>query len=203
MTDTPRLRLLLQHLKLAFRVLKNSPGYSLLVIVILALGIGANTAVFSVIDAVLLRQLPYGDPTRLVVLWEKNPQLGTSIGERVPASHANFVEWTRQAKSFEDMAGVESVNLNRTTADEEPERIEGARVTPNFFQVFSVNAALGTTLESVETNPANAHIAVLSNAYWQTHFGGSRSALGQTLTLNDAVYTIVGVLPAQFYLPST
>ena len=203
MTDTPRLRLLLQHLKLAFRVLKNSPGYSLLVIAILALGIGANTAVFSVIDAVLLRQLPYGDPTRLVVLWEKNPQLGTSIGERVPASHANFVEWTRQAKSFEDMAGFESVNLNRTTTGEEPERIEGARVTPNFFQVFSVNAALGTTLESVEANPANAHIAVLSNAYWQTHFGGSRSALGQTLTLNDAVYTIVGVLPAQFYLPST
>src|SRR5258708_33882893 len=99
MIDTFRVRLLAQHLKLAFRVLRKAPAFSALVIAILALGIGANTAVFSVVDAVLLRQLPYGDPNRLVVLWEKNPALGTSIGERVPSSHANFVEWSRQAKS--------------------------------------------------------------------------------------------------------
>ena len=135
MTDTFRVRLLAQHLKLAFRVLRNAPAFSSLVIVILALGIGANTAVFSVIDAVLLRQLPYGDPNRLVVLWEKNHALGTSIGERVPVSHANFVEWVRQAKSFEHIAGFESVNLNRTDVGE-PERVEGARVSANFFQVF-------------------------------------------------------------------
>jgi putative ABC transport system permease protein len=135
MADTVRVRLLAQHLKLAFRVLRKAPAFSSLVIAILALGIGANTAVFNVIDAVLLRQLPYGDPTRLGVLWERNPSLGVSIGERVPASHANFVEWVREAKSFEDIAGFESVNLNRTGAGE-PERVEGARVSPNFFQVF-------------------------------------------------------------------
>ena len=202
MTDTPRVQLFVQHLKLAVRVLRKAPAFSSLVIAILALGIGANTAVFSVVDAVLLRQLPYGDPNRLVVLWEKNPALGTSIGERVPASHANFVEWARQAKSFEDIAGFESVNLNRTGMGE-PERVEGARVSPNFFQVFSVNPALGTTFASVESNPGDAHVAVLSNSYWQSHFGGSRSAVGQTITLNDAVYTVVGVLPANFYLPST
>jgi putative ABC transport system permease protein len=203
MTDTLRVRLLTQHLKLAVRVLWNAPAFSSLVIVILALGIGANTAVFSVIDAVLLRQLPYGDPNRLVVLWEKNPSLGASIGERVPVSHANFVEWARQAKSFEDIAGFESVDLNRTGASE-PERIDGARVTPNFFQVFSANAALGTTFSSMASSePGNSHIAVLSDSYWQTHFGGSRNIIGQTITLNDSVYTIVGVLPADFYLPST
>jgi predicted permease len=202
MTDTLRVPLLLQHLKLAFRVLRNAPAFSTMVIVILALGIGANTAVFSVIDAVLLQQLPYGDPNRLVVLWEKNPSLGTSIGDRVPVSHANFVEWVRQAKSFEDIAGFESVNLNRTGAGE-PERIEGARVSPNFFQVFSVNPALGTALGSVASDPGNAHIAVLSDSYWQTHFGGSRSVIGQPIALNDSVYTIVGVLPANFYLPTT
>ena len=98
MSDTFRVRLLAQHLKLAFRVLGNAPAFSALVIAILALGIGANTAVFSVIDAVLLRQLPYGDPNRLVVLWEKNPSLGASIGERVPVSHANFVEWVETGK---------------------------------------------------------------------------------------------------------
>jgi putative ABC transport system permease protein len=167
--------------------------------VILALGIGANTAVFSVIDAVLLRQLPYGDPNRLVVLWEKNHALGTSIGERVPVSHANFVEWVRQAKSFEHIAGFESVNLNRTDVGE-PERVEGARVSANFFQVFLVSPALGTTLAS---DPGNARIAVLSDSYWQIHFGGNRSVIGQPITLNDSIYTIVGVLPANFYLPST
>ena len=177
MTNTFRVRLFAQHLKLAIRVLRNAPVFSALVIAILALGIGANTAVFSVIDAVLLRQLPYGDPNRLVVLWEKNHALGASIGERVPVSHANFVEWVRQAKSFEDIAGFESVNLNSTGADE-PERIEGARVSPNFFQVFSVNPSLGTTLASVASDPGNAHIAVLSDSYWQTHFGGSRSVIG-------------------------
>jgi putative ABC transport system permease protein len=202
MTDTFRVRLLAQHLKLAFRVLRNAPAFSALVIAILALGIGANTAIFSAIDAVLLRQLPYGDPNRLVVLWEKNHALGTSIGERVPVSHANFVEWVRQAKSFEDMAGFESVNLNRTGAGE-PERIEGARVSANFFQVFSVNPALGTTLMSVASDPRNAHIAVLSDSYWQTRFGGSRGVIGQPITLNDSVYTVVGVLPANFYLPTT
>ena len=202
MTDTFRVRLLVQHLKIALRVLRNAPAFSALVIAILALGIGANTAVFSVVDAVLLRQLPYGDPNRLVVLWEKNHALGTSIGERVPVSHANFVEWARQAKSFEDIAGFESVNLNRTGAGE-PERIEGARISPNFFQVFSVNPALGTTLAHVASDPSNAHIAVLSDPYWQIHFGGSRNVIGQPITLNDSVYTIVGVLPSNFYLPST
>ena len=202
MTDAFRVRLLGQHLKLAFRVLKNAPAFSSLVIVILALGIGANTAVFSVIDAVLVRQLPYGDPNRLVVLWEKNPTLGKSIGERVPASYANFDEWARQAKSFEDIAGFESINLNRT-GDGDPERIDGARVSPNFFQLFSVNPAIGTTLASVKSDPGNAHIAMLSNAYWQKRFGASRSVIGQPITLNDSVYTIVGVLPAGFYLPST
>lgn len=97
MKDKPRARLLAQHFRFAFRVLRNAPAFSAMAIVILALGIGANTAVFSVVDAVLLRQLLYGDPSRLVVLWEKNPSLGTSIGDRVPVSHANFVEWVRQA----------------------------------------------------------------------------------------------------------
>lgn len=133
---------------------------------------------------------------------EKNPTLGKSIGERVPASYANFDEWARQAKSFEDIAGFESVNLNRT-GDGDPERIDGARVSPNFFQLFSVNPAIGTTLASVKSDPGNAHIAMLSNAYWQKRFGGSRSVIGQPITLNDSVYTIVGVLPAGFYLPST
>ena len=202
MTDTFRVRLLGQHLKLALRILRNARAFSFLVILILALGIGANTAVFSVIDAVLLRQLPYGDPNRLVVVWERNPTLGKSIGERVPVSYANFDEWVRQAKSFKDIAGFESVNLNRT-GDGDPERIDGGRVSSNFFELFSVNPALGTTLASVKSDPGNAHIAILSDAYWHTHFGASRSVIGQPITLNDSVYTIIGVLPAGFYLPST
>lgn len=173
-----------------------------LVIVILALGIGTNTAVFSVIDAVLLRQLPYGDPNRLVVVWEKNPALGKSIGERIPVSYATSTNGCDKAKSFEDIAGFESVNLNRT-GDGNPERIDGGRVSPNFFELFSVNPALETTLASVNSDPGNTRIAMLGDAYWHTHFGGSRSVIGQPITLNDSVYTIVGVFPAGFYLPST
>lgn len=143
---------LMRRLRFAFRTLRNAPAFSLLVIVILALGIGANTAVFSVIDAVLLRPLSYGDSSRLVVIWDKNPGLGKSIGERVPTSYANFAEWVRLAHTLEAVAGFESVNLNRTGVGE-PQRVDGARVSPNFFGVFSVNAAVGTTFNERGIGP--------------------------------------------------
>ena len=190
---------LMQYFRHSFRLLQRSPVFSAVVVLMLALGIGANTAVFSVVDGVLLRKLPYRDPDRLVMIWEKNPALGAQIGQRIPANYTNFAEWRRQSSAFEGIAGMEDANLNRTGAAE-PERVTGARVSPNFFQVLGVTPSIGATFDS---EPQNTRAAILSDAYWEAHFGGNRKVIGRSITLNDIPYTIVGVLPAHFYLPST
>jgi putative ABC transport system permease protein len=195
------MRSFLADLRFGIRMLRKSPGFAITTIAVLALGIGANAAVFSVVDAVLLRSLPLRDPERVVMLWEKNPALGGSIGERVPSAYTNFLEWTRQATQFEGIAGFEDANFNLTSGPE-PERIEGARTFANIFTIFGVKPALGTSFDSAATDPDKTHVAVLTDAFFRSHFGGQRSALGQTLTLNDVVYTIVGVLPPEFHLPA-
>src|SRR4051812_5010137 len=188
-------------LRFGLRMLRKSPGFALTTIAVLALGIGANAAVFSVVDAVLLRSLPLRDPKRVVMLWEKNPALGGSIGERVPSAYVNFLEWQRQTTLFEVIAGFEDANFNLTSGPE-PERIEGARASANIFTLFGVKPALGTTFDSAATDPAKTRVAVITDAFFRSHFGGEGNVLGQTLTLNDVVYTIVGVLPADFHLPA-
>src|ERR1700682_5662166 len=139
------MRNFLADLRFGVRVLRKSPGFALTTIAVLALGIGANAAVFSIVDAVLLRSLPLHDPERVVMLWEKNPALGGSIGERVPAAYTNFLEWSRQAAQFDAIAGFEDANFNLTSGPE-PERIEGARASANIFTLFGVTAAPGASL---------------------------------------------------------
>jgi predicted permease len=195
------MRNFLADLRFGLRMLRKSPGFALTTVAVLALGIGANAAVFSVIDAVLLRSLPLRDPEQVVMLWEKNPALGGSIGERLPPAYTNFLEWSRQATQFETMAGFEDANFNLTSGPE-PERIEGARASPNIFTLFGTKFALGTSFDAAANDPTKTHVAVLTDAFFQSHFGGERNALGQKLTLNDVVYTIVGVLPPEFHLPA-
>ncbi len=191
-----------QHIRFSLRLIRKSPVFYLVVVLVLALGIGANTAVFSVVDAVLLRHLPFQDPDHLVMVWERNPTLGAKIGDRIPTTYLNFQEWVRQQHVFSGIAGFEDVSLNRTGTGE-PERIAGARVSPNFFSVLGVTPQLGSGFDTVERDPAESNVAILSYAYWQSHFGGSQSVIGQPLTLNDDSYIVAGVLPARFYLPST
>jgi putative ABC transport system permease protein len=124
----------LADLRFGLRVLRKSPGFALTVIAVLALGIGANAAVFSVVDAVLLRSLPLRNPERVVMIWEKNPQLGPPIGDRVPVAYTTFLEWVRQATQFEAIGGFEDANFNFTSGPE-PERIEGARVREHFHSL--------------------------------------------------------------------
>ena len=131
----------LADLRFALRVLRKSPGFALTVIAVLALGIGANAAVFSVVDAVLLRALPLRAPERVVMIWEKNPALGAPIGDRVPVAYTNFLEWVRQATQFEAIGGFEDANFNLTSGPE-PERIEGARAAANIFTLFGVRPRL-------------------------------------------------------------
>ena len=139
-------------LRFGIRMLKKSPGCALTTIAVLALGIGANAAVFSVVEAVLLRSLPIQNPERVVMIWEKNPALGGSIGERLPAAYMTFLEWQHQATQFEAIAGFEDANFNLTSGPE-PERIEGARASANIFALFGVKPALGTAFESAATDP--------------------------------------------------
>src|SRR5436190_3433951 len=195
------MRNFLADLRFGLRMLRKSPGVAVTTIAALALGIGANAAVFSVVDAVLLRSLPLRDAQQLVMLWEKNPALGGSIGERVPSAYTNFLEWQRQATQFEAIGGFEDANFNLTSGPE-PERIEGARASANIFALFGVKPALGTAFDSAATDPSKTQVAVLTDAFFRSHFGGERSVLGQTLTLNDMVYTVVGVLPPDFHLPA-
>jgi putative ABC transport system permease protein len=191
----------LADLRFGLRVLRKSPGFALTVIAVLVLGIGANAAVFSVVDAVLLRSLPLRDPERIVMIWEKNPQLGPPIGDRVPVAYTTFLEWARQATQFEAIGGFEDANFNFTSGPE-PERIEGARASANIFTLLGVRPKLGTSFDAAATDPAKSHVVVLSDAFFKNHFGGERTALGQTLTLNDVAYTIVGILPPEFHLPA-
>jgi putative ABC transport system permease protein len=195
------MRNFLADLRFGLRMLRKSPGFAVTTIAVLALGIGANAAVFSVVDAVLLRSLPMRDPERVVMIWEKNPALGGSIGERLPAAYMTFLEWQRQATQFEAIAGFEEASLNLTSGPE-PERIEGARASANVFALFGVKPARGTTFESAATDPSKTRVVVLTDAFFRSHFGGQGNVLGQTLTLNDLVYTIVGVLPPDFHLPA-
>ena len=136
------------------------------------------------------------------MIWEKNPTLGAFIGDRVPAALSNFLEWKSRATQFESIGGFEDTNLNLTSATE-PERIDGARASANFFDVLGVQPRLGTSFDFAENDPARSRVAVLSDAFFKSHFGGQKSALGQTLTLNDIAYTIVGVLPPEFHLSAS
>ena len=197
-----RVRNFVGDIRFGLRMLRRSPGFALTVIAVLSLAIGANAAVFSVVDAVLLRAIPLSNPERVVMIWEKNPTLGPPISDRVPVAYTNFLEWTRQATLFESIGGFEDANFNFTSGPE-PERIEGARASPNLFTLFGVRLRLGTGFETAATDPAKEHVVLLSDTFFKEHFGGEKSALGQSLTLNDVVYTIVGVLPSEFHLPAS
>src|SRR6266850_8095238 len=158
----------LADLRFGLRMLRKSPGFALTTIAVLALGIGANAAVFSVVDAVLLRSLPLRDPERVVMLWEKNPALGGSIGERVPSAYSNFLEWSRQATQFEAIGGFEDANFNFTSGPE-PDRIEGARGSANIFTLFGVRPRLGASFDAATTDPTKSHVVVLGDTFFKSH----------------------------------
>ena len=183
----------LQDLRYGARMLRKNPGFTAIAVLTLALGIGANTAMFSVIDAVLIRPLPYKNPTRLVLVWE------SEAGDNAP-DPPTFLTFQRQNHVFEYMAGSRVSGFNLTGA-ERPERISGADVTPNFFTLMGVNPLLGRTFSAEDTNGSSGRPAVLSYALWQRMFAGNPDAIGRQLTLDGQVYTISGIMPASFQYP--
>ncbi|MDQ3802556.1 MAG: ABC transporter permease [Acidobacteriota bacterium] len=186
------MRTLLQDLRFAARVLWKSPGVSAVAVVALTLGIGANTAIFSVVNAVLLRPLPYKDPERLVRLSEDS--------ERVPqmsVAYPNFLDWREQQTVFEQMAAMQLQSYNLSGGGE-AERLSGRNVSPEFFSVLGVAPALGRTFTEEENARGRERVVVLSHGLWQRRFGGDKGILGRAVTLNGEPFTVVGVLPRGF-----
>ncbi|HYP30176.1 MAG TPA: ABC transporter permease [Blastocatellia bacterium] len=187
---------LLHDLRFGLRMLARRPGLSAAAIVALALGIGANSAIFSVISGVLLRPLPYGDPDRIVMIQSVKQQDTTSTGL---ASYPDFDDWRNQSQLFERIAAMEFRGLT-LTGQGEPERLEGASVSADLFPLLNVEATLGRTFTPEEDKPGVA-VVVLGYGLWQSHFGGRRDIIGETITLEGIPRTVVGVLPQDFRFP--
>ena len=183
---------LFQDVRYGLRMLRKSPGFTAVALLTLALGIGANTAIFSVLYGVLLRPLPYKDASSLIVLNETTPRVGM-----VSVSLPNFLDWRAQCQSFSGMAAVESVGFNLSGTDQ-AENISGQAVSPNFLSMLGIRPLLGRDFDSSEEKPGAAPVALLSYSLWQSHFGGDRNVIGRTMALDGRSFTVIGVLPAEF-----
>jgi putative ABC transport system permease protein len=191
---------LAQDLKYSVRVLLKSPGFAAVAVVVLALGIGANTAIFSVVNAVLLRPLPYQDPGKLVRVWHVPPAKSFPGMTQFPVSAANYLDWRDQNHAFEQLAIYSYSTLNLSGRGQ-PESVVSGVVSPNFFSVLQVRPLLGRAIAAGEDQPGRANIVVLSHAFWREHFGSAPRIVGQSVTLNQQSYTVAGVMPARFEMP--
>src|SRR5262245_43387190 len=176
-----------------FRLLRKSPVFSLVAVATLALGIGANSVIFSVVDAVVIRALPYDDPDRVVVIWEDATRAGFPRNTPAPA---NYLDWRRLNRSFVDMAATRGATAS-VTGDGVPEQIIGRRATANFFSVLGVRPIVGRTFTEAEDRDG-AQVAVISYGLWQRRYGGDPASVGRTTLLNDIRYEIIGVMPRAF-----
>lgn len=187
---------LLQDLRYGARMLLKSPGITFVVILALALGIGANTAIFSVVNSVLLRPLPYDESDRLVFLNERSQVL-----DNMSISYPNFKDWREQNSSFEKIGVYNRASYNLIGSGE-PERFVAAQASADLFAALRVNAALGRLYTNEEDQPGGTPVVLLSHDLWQKRFGGQESILNQQLTLNNKSYTVIGIMPETFKFPS-
>ncbi|HTG90940.1 MAG TPA: ABC transporter permease [Pyrinomonadaceae bacterium] len=178
----------------ALRGLRKRPGFTIVTLLTLALGIGANTSIFSVVNAVLLRPLKFKDPDRLAIVWEDATFAGFPLNTPAPA---NFIDWKTQNRSFEDMAAVASSSFN-LTGDGEPERVAAHSVTANFFPVLGVQPLLGRCFTNEEDRPGANKVALLSYQLWQSRYGAIHDIVNRTILLNGEKYTVIGVMPSSF-----
>jgi putative ABC transport system permease protein len=187
-----------QDLRHGIRVLLKTPGFTSLALLTLALGIGANTAVFSVVNAVLLRPLPFENPERIVAVFEQRPRENSFRGG---ISAMDFVDWRRMAKSFSRMALYDSAQFNLTPSGSEPERVSGAQVSPGFLEALGVQPQLGRDFESDAEQPGHSRVVLIAYGLWQGRFGGDPAIIGKSTGINGEPYSIAGVLPKDFRFP--
>lgn len=179
---------LLQDIRYAVRSLVKHRSFSVIAIITLSLGIGANTAIFSVVNGILLRPLPYANPAELVTVLQ---------GESSPVAPANYLDLKQQTQSFESLSAAQMWGPTLTGRDQ-PEHLRGLQLSADMFHLLGVNPVVGRTFAAGEDQPGNEHVVVLSHRLWQRRFGGDPNVIGQQLTLDGAGYTVVGVMPQPF-----
>jgi putative ABC transport system permease protein len=184
---------MIQDLRYAVRVLVKNKALTAIAVVTLALGIGANTAIFSVVNAVLLNPVPYKQPDRLVALWENVPGHG-----RWRTSPANFFDWKKQNTVFEDVAAFGASTLT-LTGDGEPEQLVGCRVSSGYFAVVGIDPVIGRAFLPEEHERGKGQVVILGYNFWQRRYGGDKNIINRSITLDGASYTVVGVMPAGIY----
>lgn len=187
----------MNDVKFAFRQLLKNPGFTTVAVLTLALGIGANTAIFSFLNAILLQPLPYGEPDRVVQLWSRNVAKGVP---RFGISLPNFQDWKQQSQTFEALAYYRHRDVRLTETDR-PEEIASARVSAEFFQVLGTTPLAGRTFVVEEDAPGANKVVVLNHRFWQRRYGGDTNLVGQTIGVEGESYRIVGVMPAGFDFP--
>ncbi|HEV2915208.1 MAG TPA: ABC transporter permease [Pyrinomonadaceae bacterium] len=187
---------LLQDLRYGIRMLLKNPGFAFVAVIALALGIGANAAIFSVVNAVLLRSLPYDDPERLIVVKENKPPQFPEFS----VSPGNFLDWQKQNTVFEKLAAIRGYSYNLVDKGE-PERLRGARISAGLFEMLGVKPARGRSFLAEEDQPGHETVAILSHALWQRRFGADEKIIGQAITMNATSYTVIGIMPPTFQFP--
>src|SRR5438034_838554 len=189
---------ILQDLRYGLRMLLKHPGFTMVAVIALALGIGANTAIFSVVNAVLLRPLPFVEPSRLVNLWESHVQRGINQGA---VSYPNFADWRDQSQVFEGMASYHQDDFILSGVDE-PARLEGAVVNADLFALLGATPILGRTFRAEEDKPGDSgRVVILSGRLWKNRFSSDLDIVGKAIVLNGKNYTVVGVMPDGFQFP--
>src|SRR5436853_4066676 len=192
---------MLKDLQFAFRQLVKKPGFAVIAVLVLALGIGANTAIFSVVNAVLLRPLPYPHSEQLVLLRER--LLGPAGFESGSVGYMNYLDWRAAQKSFTDLAlaRAERVSLSALDGKSAPEAIRAARVTGNYLSIFQVPPLIGRDFVESDDVPGAAKVALVSERVWRTRFGASPSIIGQRLNVDGVQREVIGVAPERARFP--
>jgi len=182
-----------QDVRYAVRMLAKSPVFTSIAVLTLALGIGGNTAIFSVVNSVLLKPLPYGDPDRLVILSEKSRQF-----PEMSVSYPNYEDWKAQTKSFEQLSvfRTDALNLTGTSA---PEHLQAKQVSAGFLALLGVHPVLGREFLPEEDHSGAPPVVMIGYGLWKSKFGGDRQIVGKSIVLSDMSYTVVGVLPEHFW----
>src|SRR5919199_1430063 len=184
--------LLLQDLRYAVRMFFRTPGFTIVAVLALAIGIGANTAIFTIVNAALIERLPFKDPSRLVILWEESSR---RPGKSNVVGPANYLRWRERADAFEDLAGFVDTPANLTGSGS-PEELTIQNVTSGFFPILGVAPLMGRTFTDAEHKDPDAPVTIVSYALWQRRFGGDPAIVGRTIQLNGKPTTVIGVMPA-------
>jgi len=186
-----------RDVRFGVRTLIRRPGFAAVVVLTLGVGMGATTAMFSLIDSVLLKPLPFREPDRLTMVWGVSARLNLP---RVEASPLNYVDWQKQVQAFESLAAYVNAYVNLTGGGT-PERLQSAMVTPNLFQTLGVDPLIGRWFVTPDGSPGRTAVAILSYGLWQRRFGGNRGIVGQAIRLDGEPYVVVGVMPRGFQFP--